>query len=130
MQDHEVAFGRHRERLEGHVFHLYALHLYALHGNIVRLDPHSVRVEIRAPRLDLELPAVPRALDDLAVARVHARIRLAGQGGPLDLAEAQRRALVRAPVAQGKVAPGDVEHADRSAADRNDLPAPGRQLRD
>src|SRR3954470_7716603 len=68
---------------------------------------------------DVELPAVPRAPEALAVSLPgQLVVPLAGGDRALDLSEAERRAAVRTGVAQGVEDATDVEDADAVAPDR------------
>src|SRR5205814_1172637 len=102
--------------------------LAVLDRDRVGLDAH-LRVDQALPGRDLELPEVPGAADDLAVAldRVvvddqrATRGRRVGDDPAEDVAGAERAGLVRAEVAQGVELAVDVEDADAGpAAERDD----------
>src|SRR5688500_12764322 len=98
--------------------------------DLVGADADGAGVEPGLAGLDVVLPAVPGAANDLAgpgVAVLAGR-RRGDQAGGATVAE--RAALVRAAVADREVLAAEVEDADRAPGDVDDLPRPGRNLVD
>src|SRR5262249_53545225 len=123
MQHDAVRLHRHRVRLRGE-------RPRRLHGDLIGADASAVRLADRAAGGEVELPAVPRAAQNLAITRPHVLARGGRQGHPLDTAQAERTALVRTTISQGVERAVDVEDADGAAVDINDLPLAGRQIGD
>src|SRR4030095_3548822 len=88
-------------------------------------DHADLLVAERAAGLDVVLPAVPGAAQDLALAPVLELVDLRGQGRAGHLAEAAPRARVDADVLERVVGAVQVEDADLAALDLEDL-APAR----
>src|SRR5262245_64553050 len=89
----------------------------------VGLDAHPLGVEDRASGGQVELPAVPGAAQDLALSLegvVAGPVRAHETGGR---AKAERAGLVWAAVEDGVVPAADVEDADRTAVDFDQLAA-------
>src|SRR3989442_111608 len=111
----------------------YALHrdvdLSVLDRDRVRDHP-DLLVEQRAAGLDVVLPAVPRAAEDLALAPVLELVDLRRQGRPGHLAEADAGALVDADVLERVVGAVEVEDPDLAALDLEDLAPAGRDVLD
>src|SRR6185437_8480635 len=102
--------------------------LARLHRHRVAARAHRVEVAPGLAGADVELPAVPRAAQHLALpyqAELAGTIRL---GETDEHATAQRRALVRAAIYQREMLAADVEHADLAALHRDDLAVPRRDL--
>src|SRR5262249_37687310 len=76
----------------------------------------------RLPRLQLVLPAVPRAGDQARLLVEPGRARGVGDRPRGQAAQAQRAALVRAAVADRVEALADAEHPDRARARLDDAP--------
>ena len=76
----------------------------------------------------VELPAMPRAADDLALARIAVLAGLARLDQPSETALAQAAALMRAAVGEREELALDVEHGDLTAADVDELARAGRKL--
>ncbi|MEZ5864415.1 MAG: hypothetical protein R3D25_10255 [Geminicoccaceae bacterium] len=79
-------------------------------------------MKTRLAGLQLELPAVPRAAQDLALPLELELAGLAALDEPFDDALAERRALVRAAVAHRVERVVDVEDPDAPAGDVDDAP--------
>src|SRR5206468_12951524 len=77
---------------------------------------------------DVELPAVPRAAQDLALARVDVFPRLGRLQQPGQHAVAQAAALMRAAVEQAEILAADVEDRDRPTLHRDQLARARRDL--
>ena len=99
-----------------------------LDRDVVAADPDGARIEPGLARAQVELPAVPRAADDLVAARnlVLAGPRRRHQPGLTTVA--QRAALVRAAVSTAKYSPPTLNTPDGAAADLDDLPLAGRDI--
>src|SRR5207247_7258320 len=93
MEDDHAVLDADWKSLDGGIF-------VRLHGHFVGPHPYPVRVEDRPSTRDVELPAVPRAAQDLALAPPAVLAGLAWQRHPFDRPQTQRRALVPAAVAQ------------------------------
>src|SRR5207247_8701291 len=78
----------------------------------------------------IELPAMPRAGEDLALAAPAELAGRRGERGSTEAAAADRRLLVRADVEHRHKRAVDVEHPDRASLDLDDLPLTGWDLAD
>ena len=74
---------------------------------------------------DVELPLVPGAFDDFALAGVGHAGRAVGQDKGAQAADAKRAGLVRADVAEGVVVAAEIENTDLPPIDGHDLAAAG-----
>src|SRR5207302_9648221 len=102
--------------------------LGGLDRDFVGADAGAVGLAEGAAGGEVELPAMPGAAKDLAVARPEVFTGSGGKGHAFDAAEAERAALVRAAIAQGVEGAVDVEDADGAALDIDDLPAAGGHI--
>src|SRR5512132_1924589 len=96
--------------------------------DVVALDARLARAQERLARLQVVLPAVPRAGQQR---RLGVELEVAGAARPRprgDAPLAQRPALVRAAVPDPVEAVADAEDADRPAADGDDAPVAGLEL--
>ena len=106
------------------------LGLAGLKRDVVAPHPHSSRVEPGLPRADVELPSMPRTSENLA-SPAHAIVAWSGRREKAgDRPLAQFTTLVRTAVPQGEELTVEVEDADGSPGDINDLPASWRYLVD
>src|SRR3954468_9199200 len=96
----------------------------------IGLDAKAAGIAVGLPGADVELPAVPGTANDLAQPGVFdlARIFRLRQSDQRPLT--QRGALMRAAIEQAEILALDVEHSDRTLADREKLAAARRQFRD
>src|SRR5262249_28885862 len=102
-----------------------------------RFDIDRIGLHAKPPRVavglsgaDVELPAVPRAADDLALPGVFDLAGIRGAREPDQRALAQRRALMRAAIEQAEELALDVEDRDRPVVDGDEFTRPRRQLAD
>lgn len=84
--------------------------------------------EQRFAGVEVELPSVPRAMEDPAVAPVDVLAGRRRKRGASNPSRTHRRALVRAEVAVGDEAISEVEDPDLDPGDRDDAPLAGRKL--
>src|SRR3984957_6596088 len=121
VNHHVLLLHRHRHSLR----HIGSLHDTLALGHLHRIAPHldAFRLTVRLPGADIELPAMPRATDDLALARILVLPRLVGLDEPGQDALAHRAALMRAAVEQAEELAAEIEHRDRTAAHGHQLPA-------
>src|SRR6266568_9406530 len=91
----------------------------AFNGHRVGPDARPRRIEPGLASLDIKLPPMPWAAQDLAVTDVLVFPRLSRHHAPPEAPLAQRASLMRAPVAQRVERAPDVEHPDRAPGDLN-----------
>ena len=101
-----------------------------LHRNVVAPHADAPGIEPRLPGADVEFPAMPGTAQDFATPRdgVVAWSRRGDE--PTQRADAEGAALVRATIAQGEELASNVEDADGTARDLDDLALTRRDLVD
>src|SRR5690606_34810341 len=98
------------------------------HRDLIGLHPYFVRVEHRSATLDIELPSVPRALDDLVFSTILHLEGPGGQRGAGHFAQAERSPMMWAGVPQRVERPLNVEYPDRRAVHVNNTTSARREL--
>src|SRR5580704_16248121 len=98
------------------------------HRNRELPRPDARRIAPGFAGAHVELPAVPRAADDLALPRVAVLAGLAGLDQAGQAAFAQAAALMRAAVGKREELALDVEHRDLAALDVDELAGAGWKL--
>jgi DNA-binding NarL/FixJ family response regulator len=92
---------------------LEKLHLRSrLDADLIVTHPHLVRIEHRATRLDVKLPAMPWTLNNLVVPPVDILIGFGRDRCTRDNSKTERSALMRATVPKCVVLPIDVEYTN------------------
>lgn len=94
VDEYDPLLNGYRECLDGWILFLFTFDL--LHGYIIGAHLDLVRIEHGLPCDDVELPAVPRAFDNFALAAVLDFKWFVSECGAGDLPSAERGALVRA----------------------------------
>src|SRR5919197_5858725 len=97
-------------------------------ADVVAADAEPFRIAPRLAGPHVELPAMMRTGQDLAAGLVLERAGRLGLQDPPELAGAQLGALVWAAIAQGEVFAAEIEDADRTHGDHDDLALAGRDL--
>ena len=87
-----------------------------------------MRIAVRLPGADVELPAVPGAAQDFALAGVADVAGEIGFGKPDQRAFAERRALVRTAIEQAKEFALHIEDGDWTVFENEEFARPRRQF--